>query len=116
MHAPLPLMLSFGCGFLEVRCSRNQCYLCCSQVPEGKLLSDPPLLRLEGEACHAYLSMLLHLNSAGSEPLRQAAGVEQRLLALCIANLECFEVGAASQRNLLFVQLPDSFETISGCC
>ncbi|CAL8462959.1 g2493 [Coccomyxa elongata] len=61
------------------------------KVPEGKLLSDPPLLRLEGEACHAYLSMLLHLNSAGSEPLRQAAGVEQRLLALCIANLECFE-------------------------
>lgn len=65
------------------------------------MLSDPPLLRLEGEACHAYLSMLLHLNAAGSGPLRQAADVEQRLLRLCIANLECFEVGAASPHALL---------------
>jgi hypothetical protein len=56
------------------------------------MLVDPPLLRLESEACHAYLSMLLHLNTAASEPLQQAAQVEPRLLRLCIANLECFEV------------------------
>lgn len=56
------------------------------------MLADPPLLRLESEACHAYLSMLLHLNAAASEPLQQAARVEERLLGLCIANLQCFEV------------------------
>ncbi len=61
-------------------------------MPEGKALADPPLLRLEGEACHAYLSMLLHLNTAASEPLQQAADVESRLLQLCIANLQCFRV------------------------
>ena len=63
------------------------------QVPEGKQLADPPLLRLESEACHAYLSMLLHLNAAGSGALRSAAHVEQRL-ELCTANLDCFEVRA----------------------
>ena len=62
------------------------------QVPEGKALGDPPLLRLEGEACHAYLSMLLHLNTAASEPLQEAADVERRLMQLCTANLRCFQV------------------------
>ena len=38
--------------------------------------------------------MLLHLNTAGSALLREAAGVEQRLLQLCIANLDCFEARA----------------------
>ena len=66
--------------------------LACAQVPEGKALADPPLLRLEGEACHAYLSMLLHLNTAASEPLQEAADVEKRLMQLCIANLRCFQV------------------------
>ena len=68
-------------------------YCCASaQLPDGKALADPPLLRLEGEACHAYLSMLMHLNTAASEPLQQAADVENRLLQLCIANLRCFQV------------------------
>ncbi len=66
--------------------------LACEQVPDGKALADPPLLRLEGEACHAYLSMLLHLNTAASEPLQEAADVERRLMQLCIANLRCFQV------------------------
>ena len=61
-------------------------------MPDGKALADPPLLRLEGEACHAYLSMLLHLNTAASEPLQEAADVERRLMQLCIANLRCFQV------------------------
>lgn len=30
-------------------------------VGEDKRILDPPLLRLEGEAYHAYLSVLLHL-------------------------------------------------------
>ncbi len=35
-----------------------------SQVPEERALGDPPLLRLESEASHAYLSMLLHVQTA----------------------------------------------------
>lgn len=68
-------------------------------MPEGKALADPPLLRLEGEACHAYLSMLLHLNTAASEPLQEAADVEKRLLQLCIGNLRCFQVSYFSQHD-----------------
>jgi len=64
-------------------------------VPEGKLLLDPPLLRLESEAGHAYLSLLLHLHTAGSPPLRAAAAVEARLAALCEANLAAFEARPA---------------------
>ncbi len=60
-------------------------------MPEGKLLLDPPLLRLESEAGHAYLSLLLHLHTAGSPQLRAAARVEARLAALCEANLAAFE-------------------------
>ncbi len=72
--------------------------LACQQVPDGKALADPPLLRLEGEACHAYLSMLLHLNTAASEPLQEAADVERRLMQLCIANLRCFQVKFTTRR------------------
>jgi hypothetical protein len=31
-------------------------------------VADPPLLRQETEACHAYLSMLLHLASSSAAP------------------------------------------------
>ncbi len=70
------------------------------QVPEGKLLLDPPLLRLESEAGHAYLSLLLHLHTAGSPPLRAAAAVEARLAALCEANLAAFEARPAPPQPL----------------
>ena len=80
-------------------------------MPEGKALADPPLLRLEGEACHAYLSMLLHLNTAASEPLQQAADVESRLLQLCIANLRCFRVSHfLLARNLSRMHMKFCFE------
>lgn len=43
------------------------------RVPEERMLGDPPLLRLEAEAGHTYLSMLLHIAgragmSAGPAP------------------------------------------------
>lgn len=38
-----------------------------AQVPEDRLLADPPLLRLESEASHAYLSILLHVQTAQPE-------------------------------------------------
>jgi hypothetical protein len=40
-------------------------------VPEDRLLADPPLLRLESEASHAYLSILLHVQTA-QPPLASA--------------------------------------------
>lgn len=62
------------------------------QVPEGRELPDPPLLRLENEAGHAYLSMLNTLYLAADEPVQQGIQVEDRLLDLCSATLSRFEV------------------------
>jgi hypothetical protein len=62
-----------------------------AQVPEDRVLADPPLLRLESEASHAYLSILLHVQTAQPElassevrstrrwhvhPVLQAVGVD----------------------------------------
>ncbi len=61
------------------------------QVVEARRLADPPLLRLEREASHAYLSMLMH--ARGSLPeLSAEAHVEDRLMQLCTQNLERFQV------------------------
>ena len=69
------------------------------QVPESRWVADPPLLRVENEGAHAYLSMLLHLSGAGGGSLLDAAQVETRLLALCTANLQCFTVRALPQSS-----------------
>lgn len=71
------------------------CYCDSLQVPEPRWVADPPLLRVENEGAHAYLSMLLHLNGAGVAPLLEAAQVESRLIQLCTANLEVFNVGTS---------------------
>ncbi|KAK9829453.1 hypothetical protein WJX72_005963 [[Myrmecia] bisecta] len=60
-------------------------------VAEARMLVDPPLLRLESEACHAYLSMLLHLQADAPAELQEVAEVEARLFALCTATLERFQ-------------------------
>ena len=62
------------------------------QVSESRELLDPPLLRLENEAGNAYLSMLTTLYSEGLSDVKQAAQVETRLLELCTATLDSFEV------------------------
>ena len=62
------------------------------QVPEARWVTDPPLLKVENEGAHAYLGMLLHLSAAGVDSLLDAAQVEDRLIRLCTANLECFTV------------------------
>ncbi len=59
------------------------------------MLVDPPLLRLESEASHAYLSMLLHLLASAPATLQEAAQVEARLYALCTATLERFQATGA---------------------
>jgi hypothetical protein len=49
------------------------------------------LLRLEAEASQAYLSVLLHVQAAAAEGVRDACAVEARLVQLCLRNLERFE-------------------------
>lgn len=61
------------------------------QVPPERALPDPPLLRLEAEASQAYLSVLLHVQAAASEPVKAACSLEARLTQLCLRNLERFE-------------------------
>lgn len=70
------------------------------QVAEAKRLGDPPLLRLERESSHAYLSMLLHACS-NLPTLSAEAKVEARLMQLCMQNLERFQVSC--QASLLTV-------------
>lgn len=62
------------------------------QVHESRVMADPPLLRVENEGAHAYLSMLLHLSAAGEAPLLESAQVEARLIQLCTENMQCFVV------------------------
>lgn len=59
-------------------------------VPE-RAIADPPLLRLEVEASQAYLSVLLTVSVVGPAEFKAAFGVEQRLVAACMHNLERFE-------------------------
>ena len=65
------------------------------QVAEAKRLGDPPLLRLERESSHAYLSMLLHARSNLPE-LSAEANIEGRLMQLCLQNLERFQVRSSA--------------------
>eukprot|EP00873_Tetraselmis_striata_P021183 jgi/Tetstr1/441447/TSEL_029692.t1 len=71
------------------------------RVEDYKALADPPLLKLESEASHSYLSVLLHINMApGGAEGKAAACIEERLVELCTANLERYEaVGPFSDAN-----------------
>ncbi len=61
------------------------------QVVDSRRLADPPLMRLESEGGHAYLSMLLQL-SASQTQAEQQAEVEARLVTLALATLQRFQV------------------------
>ncbi len=88
------------------------CLLAQDRVPEERAVSDPPLLRLETEAAHAYLSVLAHLsllrhpygkgasnsNSNPDDPkmtLAEKCGASERMFRLCVAVLERYALGAA---------------------
>ena len=60
-------------------------------VTQDRALPDPPLLRLEAEASQSYLTCLLHILAAAPEATKRACAVEQRLVQLCLRNLERFE-------------------------
>ncbi len=61
-----------------------------AQVPEERCLGDPPLLRLESEASHAYLSTLLDLRAGGPDADPRVPGIDAQLTGLCVANLQRF--------------------------
>jgi hypothetical protein len=49
------------------------------RVPDDKAAADPPLLRQETEACHAYLSVLLHINRVGSSSSSSSSRLKELL-------------------------------------
>lgn len=64
------------------------------RVPEDRRVPDPPLLRLETESSHAYLSILVHLLTVRAAPeLCSQVGVYQQLVGLCRGVLERFAMG-----------------------
>ena len=65
------------------------------QVADNRRLADPPLMRLESEGGHAYLSMLLQLSASQTE-VQQQADVEARLVTLSLATLQRFQVCCGS--------------------
>lgn len=50
------------------------------RLNEDLRVTDPPLLRLESESAHAYLSVLLHLALNGDASMDEACDVENRLV------------------------------------
>ncbi|KAL3151968.1 hypothetical protein ABBQ32_001092 [Trebouxia sp. C0010 RCD-2024] len=60
------------------------------KVADNRRLADPPLMRLESEGGHAYLSMLLQLSASQTGLLHQLA-VEARLVTLSLATLQRFQ-------------------------
>jgi hypothetical protein len=73
-------------------------------------------MRLENEASHAYLSMVLHVQSCASPADRAACDVEQRLVTLCVANLERFErVSPGSIKEPLMASDGEASAALEGC-
>ncbi|CAD7702431.1 unnamed protein product [Ostreobium quekettii] len=68
-------------------------------IPGDFVLTDPPLLRLESEASHTYLSILLHLNMEGDVEIKKSCDVETQLVDLCVANLERFVAGSTRRQQ-----------------
>ncbi|KAL0026445.1 hypothetical protein WJX79_010345 [Trebouxia sp. C0005] len=60
------------------------------KVVDSRRLADPPLMRLESEGGHAYLSMLLQLSASQTQKDQQAE-VEGRLVTLALATLQRFQ-------------------------
>ncbi len=76
------------------RCVYIACHVCVcvSQVPDDRVIFDPPLLRLETDAAHGYLSVLMHVYAYSTDPaLRSEAA--SRSVKLCRATLVRFALG-----------------------
>ena len=82
------------------------------QVADNRRLADPPLMRLESEAGHAYLSMLLQLSASQTE-VQQQADVEARLVTLSLATLQRFQVCSCLNTRVTLL-LVTSVSTVQG--
>ncbi|GAX80611.1 hypothetical protein CEUSTIGMA_g8046.t1 [Chlamydomonas eustigma] len=70
------------------------------RVPEDRMVVDPPLLRLESESAHAYLSVLTHMVLM-SPPQRSPAvedecAASSRLVELCSSTLRRYVQGVVT--------------------
>ena len=62
--------------------------------PRPLQVADPPLLRLETEACHAYLSVLLHMMAYARDPhMKEVCNAPARMVQLCKHTLSRFSLG-----------------------
>lgn len=64
-------------------------------VPENKILSDPPFLHLEIESSQAYISVLMSISAQGGD-LAKDADIQTRICDVCLQNLERFERQSAA--------------------
>lgn len=58
------------------------------RLNEDLRVIDPPLLRLESESAHAYLSVLLHIILNGDASVSEACDVETRLVGRCTSQFD----------------------------
>jgi len=76
------------------------------RVPQDCMATDPPLLRLEAESSHAYLSVLMHVLSYSKDTtdIKGRCGATPRMVRLCTSTLERFaQVGGAVQPDPEYV-------------
>ena len=62
------------------------------KIPEDQRLLDPPLVRLEMEAPHTLMSILLHICIGDEAEIKSHCRIEPRLIMLCQTILERFNV------------------------
>ncbi|MEW5298187.1 MAG: hypothetical protein WDW36_001338 [Sanguina aurantia] len=68
------------------------------RVPDERMVVDPPLLRLETEAAHAYLSVLLHISTSSQDPdTTTVCNATQRLMNLCLSTLSRYTLGVTHE-------------------
>eukprot|EP00210_Caulerpa_lentillifera_P001785 g1715.t1 len=61
-------------------------------IGEDQRLMDPPLVRLEIDSTHSLLSLLLHICLSDQERIKEECEAERKLMELCLAILERFDV------------------------
>eukprot|EP00889_Picochlorum_renovo_P003417 jgi/Picre1/30447/NNA_005811.t1 len=65
-------------------------------VSPEKMLRDPPFLQVEIESSQAYMSVLLSIDACSDAAFWNATKVHDRILSLCMLNLERFERQASA--------------------
>ncbi|KAF5835548.1 hypothetical protein DUNSADRAFT_7247 [Dunaliella salina] len=91
-QAAVQLLLVQGCTDVY---SKQYGYLPFVALSNILQATDPPLLRLEAEASHAYLSVLMHVLSYSKDTtdIKGRCGATPRMVRLCTSTLERFAQG-----------------------